>query len=82
VLLAAGRPAEAETVYWQDLGRHPDNGWALFGLAQALRAQGKEEQAAVVDGRFARAWALADVELTGSRLLGTVAEEPAAAASR
>jgi tetratricopeptide (TPR) repeat protein len=82
VLLAAGRPAEAETVYWQDLRLHPDNGWALFGLAQALRAQGKEEQAAVADERFARAWARADVELTGSRLLGAAAAEPVAAASR
>ena len=37
VLLEAGRAAEAETVYWEDLKRNRDNGWALFGLAQALR---------------------------------------------
>jgi tetratricopeptide (TPR) repeat protein len=69
VLLAAGRPGEAETVYWQDLRRHPDNGWALFGLAQALRAQGKTEQAEAVEARFEKAWARADVELTASRIL-------------
>ena len=69
VLLAAGRPAEAETVYWQDLQRHPANGWALFGLARALHAQGKDEQAAVVDARFATAWQRADVELVASRIL-------------
>ena len=41
-LLEAKRPAEAETVYWEDLRRNKDNGWALFGLMQALKAQGKE----------------------------------------
>ena len=39
VLLAAGRASEAETVFWQDLKRHRENGWALTGLVQALRAQ-------------------------------------------
>ena len=38
-LLKAGRNAEAEKVYRQDLRRFPENGWSLFGLAQALRAQ-------------------------------------------
>ena len=41
VLLEAGRPAEAETVYWEDLKRNRENGWALTGLVQALR--GAEE---------------------------------------
>ena len=67
VLLAAGRPAEAETVYWEDLRRFRDNGWALFGLVRALRAQKKDDQAAVVEARFKKAWARADVSLTGSR---------------
>src|SRR5438445_7342279 len=31
--------------------------WSLFGLAQALRAQGKSAEAADADARFARAWA-------------------------
>lgn len=30
VLLQAGRPSEAESVYRADLLRHPDNGWALL----------------------------------------------------
>ena len=50
-LLAAGRPAEAETVYWEDLRRNPENGWALFGVVQALKAQKKTEQAAIVEAR-------------------------------
>ena len=45
-LLDAGRPAEAEVVYWEDLKRNRDNGWALFGLHQALVAQGKKDDAA------------------------------------
>lgn len=67
VLLEAARPAEAERVYREDLARHPDNGWALFGLAHSLRAQGKREEAALVMQRFERAWARADVSLTASR---------------
>jgi tetratricopeptide (TPR) repeat protein len=67
VLLAAGRPAEAETVYWEDLRRNKENGWALFGLMQALKAQGKNDDAALVEARFKKAWAKADVTLTASR---------------
>ena len=40
VLLRAGRAAEAEAAYREDLKRFPENGWALFGLLQALRAEG------------------------------------------
>jgi len=67
VLLEAGRAKEAETVYWDDLRRHADQGWSLFGLAQALRAQGKQDQAAAIQQRFDKAWARADVKLSASR---------------
>lgn len=67
VLLEAGHAAQAETVYWEDLRRNRDNGWALFGLQQALQAQGKDDQAKVVAARFAKAWARADVTLASSR---------------
>ncbi|HEX5217404.1 MAG TPA: hypothetical protein VFV98_18210 [Vicinamibacterales bacterium] len=67
VLLAAGRAKEAETVYWEDLRSHPDNGWALFGVSQALRAQKKDAQADVIDARLKKAWARADFKLTGSK---------------
>jgi tetratricopeptide (TPR) repeat protein len=66
-LLQAGRAAEAEDVYRADLQRFPENGWALVGLAQALRAQRKDAEAAEVDARFKRAWATADVTLSASR---------------
>lgn len=67
VLLEAGRPDEAAVVYWEDLRRFPENGWSLFGLMQALKAQGKYDQAAIVEKRFQKAWARADVQLSGSR---------------
>jgi hypothetical protein len=36
---------EAEVVYWEDLPRNPENGWALFGLTKSLRAPSKKDQA-------------------------------------
>ena len=66
-LLQAGQHAEAEKVYREDLRRFPENGWSLFGLAQALQAQGKNTAAAAADARFRRAWASTDVTLTASR---------------
>jgi tetratricopeptide (TPR) repeat protein len=67
-LYAAGRPAEAEAVYREDLKQNRENGWSLFGLAQSLRAQGKTAEAEQVEVRFKRAWAQADVTLTASRI--------------
>jgi tetratricopeptide (TPR) repeat protein len=59
-LLLADRPSEAEAAYHADLLRHPDNGWALIGLIQSLRAQQKDDQAAEAEDRFKKAWAHAD----------------------
>ena len=67
ILLEANRPAEAETVYWADLNRNKNNGWALSGLMMALRAQGKNGEANLVEARFKKAWERADVALSGSR---------------
>ena len=67
LLLEAGRPAEAEVVYWEDLRRNPGNGYSLFGLQQSLLAQNDTGTAAEVQGRFEKAWAGADVSLTSSR---------------
>jgi tetratricopeptide (TPR) repeat protein len=67
VLLKAGKNAEAEQAYREDLKRFPENGWSLFGLAQALKAQGKNAEAARVDARFRKTWADADVTLVASR---------------
>jgi hypothetical protein len=65
--MQAGRAAEAEVVFWEDLRRNPENGWALSGLVQALEAQGKADAAALARARLAKAWARADVTLTAAR---------------
>jgi len=65
-LIKVGQFAQAESVYRQDLTRNPNNGWSLFGLAQALHAQGKTSEAAAIDVKFAAAWKQADVTLVAS----------------
>ena len=65
-LLSAGFPAQAETVYREDLKRHPSNGWALAGLAEAQAVQGKSSDAAATRGKLAISWRRADVNLRGS----------------
>jgi tetratricopeptide (TPR) repeat protein len=68
VLLEAGRADEAEAVYWEDLKKNAENGWSLFGLLQALKAQGKKDDAALIERRFQKAWKDSEVTLTGSRI--------------
>jgi tetratricopeptide (TPR) repeat protein len=65
VLLEAGRAAEAEVIYREDLKKFPENGWSLNGLMESLRAQKKDF--ASVQTRFRNAWARADVILPASR---------------
>ena len=66
VLLEAGQAREAAAVYRQDLEHNPHNGWSLFGLAEALRAQDREEEAEEAEQRFVKAWQSADVKLDAS----------------
>lgn len=66
-LLKAGRHAEAEAVYREDLKRFPENGWSLHGLVAALKAQNKSAEAAAAEQRFTKAWEGADVKLVASR---------------
>jgi tetratricopeptide (TPR) repeat protein len=63
----AGRFADAERIYRADLKRHRGNGWALRGLEQSLRKQGKTAEADRTHEEFLRAWRRADVQLTASR---------------
>ncbi len=69
LLLVLGRAAEAETVFWEDLRRNPENGWALHGAWQGLIQQGKSAQAAEVAVRFEQAWQNADIDLENGRAL-------------
>ena len=65
-LLRAARPTEAERVYRDDLQRHPGNGWALFGLAQALKAEGRSDEARATEAQFRQAWSHATIAITAS----------------
>jgi tetratricopeptide (TPR) repeat protein len=66
-LLELNRAAAAEAVYRADLERHPNNGWALNGLEQALKAQNKSAEAARVHQQFVAAWSRSDTLIRGSR---------------
>jgi tetratricopeptide (TPR) repeat protein len=65
VLVKHNRFAEAEEVYRADLKRLPNNGWALYGMDQALRGQGKSSN---YDDLFATAWVDADTKILSSCL--------------
>jgi hypothetical protein len=60
-LLGSGDAAGAEAVYRAELAKHPKSGRALFGLANALKKQGKP--AADVEREFNEAWRGADTKL-------------------
>ena len=62
-LLQTGAAAKAEQVFREDLKYWQRNAWSLLGLEQALRAQGKAQQADDVQRQFATAWGRADVKL-------------------
>lgn len=68
LLLAEGEAAEAEKVFRAELQNNRRNGRALFGLQQALEAQGKKEEAAMVKPLLAKAWEKADAPLTIDQL--------------
>ena len=65
-LLEAGEGARAAEVYRAELKDHPHNGWSLFGLERALRAQGKDQEADQVHAEFEVSWARADVYIRSS----------------
>jgi tetratricopeptide (TPR) repeat protein len=68
-LMKAGRFAEAEQIYREDLKRLPDNGWALYGLTESLRAQKKEgAELNATNARFQKIWSKADLKITSSCL--------------
>ncbi|MEC8347273.1 MAG: hypothetical protein VXZ70_04520, partial [Pseudomonadota bacterium] len=64
-LLDTDQPTKAEAVFRAELKDHPHNGWSLFGLRQALAAQGVSDNS--VNDNFEQSWARADIWLTGSK---------------
>ncbi|MFT3677601.1 MAG: hypothetical protein QM781_17050 [Chitinophagaceae bacterium] len=69
VLLKAGKYAEAEKVYNQDLKTWRRNGWALIGLYNSLVLQKKNEEAQKAKAAFEEAWKYADMKLTSSSVI-------------
>ena len=62
-LLMNGQAAEAEKVFREDLEINPRNGRSLYGLRESLKAQGKMEDANIVNEQFQTAWQNADTTL-------------------
>ncbi len=67
-MMQANRPADAEAVYLDSLRHYRADGWALFGLVQALQAQGKTPEANQAMNRFMEAWRRSDTRIEASRL--------------
>jgi len=57
IYLEANKPEDAERIFREDLEVKAENGWALFGLYQALKDQGKEQESKEVWERFVKGWA-------------------------
>ncbi len=68
LLLRSGNAQAAEQVFRDDLERNRRNPRSLFGLAEALKAQGKHYDAEQVRRRFQSEWNNADTELRVSDL--------------
>lgn len=68
ILLKAGMPAKAETIYRQDLQKVPHNGWSTIGLYNSLTAQGKNGEAKKAKAQFDKLWKDADIEIASSVL--------------
>ena len=67
-LTDAGRTDEAIQVYRQSLVNYPNNGWALFGLAEAYERAGDDLGASETRKLFEKAWAENGITLDLSKL--------------
>lgn len=54
--LRQGKLDEAEKAFRDSLGRVRNNGWALAGLAEVYRQQGRKDSQAATEKAFAKAW--------------------------
>lgn len=67
-LLQAGKPAQAEEVLGQSLEQVPNNGWALYGLMRARKAQGDVAGAQAIRKHLDAAWLSDQADLDLMRL--------------
>ncbi len=63
--LKAGLAKEAKAILEKDLRNNNENGWALYGIWQALIKQNKTAEAGKMKTRFINAFAKTDVKITG-----------------
>ena len=66
-LLESGDAKGAAQAFGQDLVAYPENGWSLFGLAQAQQKLGQADAARDTAKRQAAAWQWADAPLAAAR---------------
>ena len=67
-LLRGGQHPEAEKIFREDLRKNPGSGRSMFGLMNALEAQGKKDQASRIRSEFKNAWRYSDIRLTVDEL--------------
>ncbi len=66
LLMESGRHAEAEQLYREDLINNRNNGWALVGIRESVRAQGRPFEVAAFDALVKEAFVNADTEIHSS----------------
>lgn len=66
LLLEQEHYGEAEAVYREDLLRHPNNPWALHGLAESLEKQGKKDESDECRMQFVTASERTDIKIDRS----------------
>jgi tetratricopeptide (TPR) repeat protein len=62
-LIRSGKHIEAESIFREDLKKNPKSPWSLFGLAEALKLQGKTDESFKVEAEFSGVWRNADTKL-------------------
>lgn len=64
--IKAGDFISAEKVFRKDLLNNNENGWALYGIYQCLKAQKKTKEAEAMFGRYRKAFLQSDINLNAS----------------
>lgn len=60
--LKIGKAREAKQVFLEDLKKHPQNPWSLYGLSESERALGNTLAANKTKNEFKKAWKYADIK--------------------
>jgi tetratricopeptide (TPR) repeat protein len=66
--LLNGDADSAEQAFRASLAKVPNNGWALYGLAEVYRKRGDEKERAAAEKLFAKSWAGKPGQLSLARL--------------